>query len=436
MTDGLRAGLAAPTTPVNVSHAFIRRVTHAIHTDTHPFHIAAGEERALIDNPYPALRDLSLLVLNVGFHLKLSPPPNMNAIVGALRATDKLQQLFVTAPFSQNPTEQLVVCREQAVHLASTLWEHGWPTWYAISYRHAQNTRWVYDVAPTVWRYQTLLMDIGAKSYLDGIEKYQHHMHLQTHLVAPLFFSPYVLVAENETILDLVIRRQDSKLTAVLAEEAEKNLPRMREWQRRQPIIPRIGNLTAYDIDIPNSYFARDIPVPLQLVPLIRRSPICQSPSSLVYSGGICSYEHEFACTNPLSPSTSPVPANELTPPPAQVDNSPSVCLSPPPAPAPAPTSTATSTPASTSTPTSQTMTSLTTASTPSPPTPSDLVPAASASLLLPTVTPPSSYQVDTTAVDAAQINPPYHPAFDTMAPDIMEPTKTAAATGLFSLRL
>ena len=75
MTDGLRAGLAAPTTPVNVSHAFIRRVTHAIHTDTHPFHIAAGEERALIDNPYPALRDLSLLVLNVGFHLKLSPPP-------------------------------------------------------------------------------------------------------------------------------------------------------------------------------------------------------------------------------------------------------------------------------------------------------------------------------------------------------------------------
>ena len=88
----------------------------------------------------------------------------------------------------------------------------------------------------------------------------------------------------------------------------------MREWQRRQPIIPRIGNLTAYDIDIPNSYFARDIPVPLQLVPLIRRSPVCQSPSSLVHSGGICSYEHEFACTNPLSPSTSPVPANELTP--------------------------------------------------------------------------------------------------------------------------
>ena len=315
MTDGLRAGLAAPTTPVNVSHAFIRRVTNAIHTDTHPFHIAAGEERALIDNPYPALRDLSLLVLNVGCHLKLSPPPNMNAMVGALRATDKLQQLFVTAPFSQNPTEQLVVCHEQAVHLASTLWEHGWPTWYAISYRHAQNTRWVYDAAPTVWRYQTLLMDIGAKSYLDGIEKYQHHMHLQTHLVAPLFFPPYVLVAENETILDLVIRRQDSKLTAVLAEQAEKNLPRMREWQRRQPIIRRIGNLTAYDIDIPNSYFARDIPAPLQLVPLIRRSPLRQSPSSLVHSGGICSYEHEFACTNPLSPSTSPVPANELTPP-------------------------------------------------------------------------------------------------------------------------
>ena len=131
-----------------------------------------------------------------------------------------------------------------------------------------------------------------------------------------------------------------------------------------------------------------------------------------------------------------PVPANELTPPPAQVDNSPSVCLSPPPAPAPAPSSTATSTPASTSTPTSQTMTSHTTAPTPSPSTPSDLVPAASASLLLPTVTTLSSYQVNTTAVDAAQINPPYHPTFDTMAPDIMEPTKTAAATGSFSLRL
>ena len=347
----------------------------------------------------------------------------MNAIVGGLRAVDKLQQLFATATYSQNPTEQLVVCHEQAVHLASTLWEHGWPTWYALSYYHAQNTRWVHDVAPTVWRYQTLLMDIGAKTYLDGIEKYQHHMHLQTHRVAPLFFSPYIVVADNKTILDFIIRRHDSQSTDLLARQAEKNLPRMREWQRRLPVNQKIGSFTAYNIDIPNSYFARDIPSPLELVPLIRKIPNRQSPSSFVHSEEICSYEHKFTCIDPLQPPASPVPANDLISPPVPFDNAPSTC----------PCTTVTSitipyindTSISTdininsdtsitiytctpTTPTSQTMTSLTSAPTPSPPTPSDvLVPAASASLLLPTVTTPSSDQVHTTAVDAAQMNPP-----------------------------
>ena len=247
-----------------------------MHTETHPFHIAAGEERALIENPYPVLRHLSLLVLNVGSHLKLPPPPNMNAIVEGLRAVDKLQQLFATAIYSQNPTEQLVVCHEQAVHLASTLWKHGWPTWptwYALSYHHAQNTMWVHVAAPTVWRYQTILMDIGAKSYHDSIEKYQHHMHLKTRLVAPLFFSPYVVVADNKTILDFIIRRQVFQSADILSRQAEKNLPRVQEWQRRLPINQKIGSFAAYDIYIPNSDFVLGIPSPLSLSNSFERFP-------------------------------------------------------------------------------------------------------------------------------------------------------------------
>ena len=172
-------------------------------------------------------------------------------------------------------------------------------------------------------------MDIGAKSYLDSIKKYQHLMHLKTRLVAPLFFSPYVVVADNKTILDFIIRRQDSQSADILTRQAEKNLPRAREWQRHLPINPKIGSFVAYNIDIPKSDFALGIPSPLELVQLIRKIPNRQSPSSLVHSEEICSYEHEFTCINPLQPPGSLVPANDLIPPPAQFEDAPSVCPSP-----------------------------------------------------------------------------------------------------------
>ena len=146
MTDGLRAGLTAPNKRVNISHAYIRRVINAVQTGTHPFHLAAGEEKATIENPYPTLKDLSLLVLNVGFHLKLTTH-NMDVIVCTLKTIDKLQHIFETATYSKDSTE-LAMCREPAIHLSSKLWENGWPTWFTLSHYHAENTRWVHDVAP------------------------------------------------------------------------------------------------------------------------------------------------------------------------------------------------------------------------------------------------------------------------------------------------
>ena len=92
---------------------------------------------------------------------------------------------------------------------------------------------------------------------------------------------------------------------------------------------------------------------PWHSVPLlIRKIPNRQSPSSLVHSEEICSYEHKFTCIDPLQPPASHVPANDLIPPPVQFEDAPSVCPSPSPASPSLTSTTPASAPSSTSTPT------------------------------------------------------------------------------------